>query len=153
MSEKLGIRYATEGMHAVPIGARSEAIQSFCLEGCGSSAILEGGLGPLLGLGTPSQDAGILVDAPVFDVRGLQPFHDFASGPDWWPKDEWARVEEGVAQRRGNLIAVHTYPIGSAVVEPAVWVGLKDQVGAHGAEVTWAYNASWHSSLKGNWGY
>ena len=23
-------------------------------------------------------------DAPVFTTRGLQPFHDFAEGPDWW---------------------------------------------------------------------
>lgn len=23
-------------------------------------------------------------DTPVFTTRGLQPFHDFAEGPDWW---------------------------------------------------------------------
>lgn len=93
------------------------------------------------------------MDEPVFDVRGLQPFHDFASGPDWWPRDEWARVEEGIAQRRGNTIAVHTYPINDIFAEPAVWVGLRDQVGRSGSEVSWAYNASWHSTMKGGWNY
>jgi predicted oxidoreductase len=52
---------------------------------------------------------------PVFSTRGLQPFHDFAEGPDWWGEDETKRVIETIVAMRGNLIGFHTYPL----VEPA----------------------------------
>lgn len=26
---------------------------------------------------------------PTFGTRGLQPFHDFASGPDWWTEQDY----------------------------------------------------------------
>lgn len=26
---------------------------------------------------------------PAFETRGLQPFHDFASGPDWWSEQDY----------------------------------------------------------------
>jgi hypothetical protein len=33
-------------------------------------------------------------DTPVFTTRGLQPFHDFAEGPDWWSLDEVNRMSQ-----------------------------------------------------------
>lgn len=36
--------------------------------------------------------------SPAFSIRGLQPFHDFDSGPDWWSEDEMKRVMENIAQ-------------------------------------------------------
>jgi hypothetical protein len=45
---------------------------------------------------------------PVFGIRGLQPFHDFFSGPDWWSEDEHKRVLESISLMKGNFIAFHT---------------------------------------------
>jgi hypothetical protein len=46
--------------------------------------------------------------APVFTTRGLQPFHDFSEGPDWWGEDETKRVIENIVSMKGNLIGIHT---------------------------------------------
>jgi hypothetical protein len=29
---------------------------------------------------------------PLFDTRGIQPFHDFPEGPDWWNTDDYKAV-------------------------------------------------------------
>ena len=48
-------------------------------------------------------------------VRGLQPFHDFAEGPDWWDGDEYKLLLDQMAKLKMNLIGLHTY--GGAVAE------------------------------------
>ena len=57
---------------------------------------------------------------------------------------------------KGNRIGFHTYPYspnaGTGVNEPAVWVGLKDQVNADGT-VSGAYTTSWANTLRNEWGY
>lgn len=57
---------------------------------------------------------------------------------------------------KGNRIGFHTYPYssnaGTGVNEPAVWVGLKDQVNADGS-VSGAYTTSWANTLRNEWGY
>ena len=89
--------------------------------------------------------------APVFTTRGLQPFHDFAEGPDWWGEDEHKRVIESVLSMKGNLIGFHTYPL----IEPAVWVGLKDQVLPGGNVSGGSYSTRWATTLEEgqDWGY
>ena len=30
--------------------------------------------------------------SPMFDFRGLQPFHDFPEGPDWWDTEHYKMI-------------------------------------------------------------
>eukprot|EP00759_Apiculatamorpha_spiralis_P024561 PhF_6_TR27924/c0_g1_i3/m.41085 len=89
---------------------------------------------------------------PAFTTRGLQPFHDFSEGPDWWSEDEYKRVIETIAQMKGNTIAFHTYPINSGLTEPGVWVGLSKDVNNDGT-VTKAYSTTWSTTQRNAWGY
>jgi hypothetical protein len=98
----------------------------------------------------------ITTDTPVFTTRGLQPFHDFAEGPDWWSEDETKRVIESILSMRGNLIGFHTYPL----IEPAVWVGLPDDVKPDGTVTAskTTYATRWATTLEVDngqttWGY
>lgn len=90
-------------------------------------------------------------DSPVFTTRGLQPFHDFAEGPDWWSEDEHKRVQEAIVSMKGNLIGFHTYPLK----EPAVWVGLKEDVLPGGNVTGGSYSTNWANTNEpgGAWGY
>ncbi|MBM4018140.1 MAG: hypothetical protein FJ288_07385 [Planctomycetes bacterium] len=90
--------------------------------------------------------------APLFDVRGIQPFHDFPEGPDWWNLDDYKAVISQLAKLRMNFIGLHTYPEGHPNAEPAVWIGLPQDVGP-APRVKFAYPASWQNTLRGNWGY
>lgn len=90
---------------------------------------------------------------PSFTTRGLQPFHDFAEGPDWWGVDEVNRVSEAILSMKGNLIGFHTYPLQ----EPAVWVGLKEDLAADGtiANPNNSYSTRWATTHEPGaaWGY
>lgn len=106
------------------------------------------------GLAVALADAPVRA-SPVFTARGLQPFHDFAEGPDWWGEDETKRVAEAVLSMKGNVLAFHTYPL----VEPAVWVGLNSSI-LPGGNVTAesAYPTRWATTLEvadgqTTWGY
>ena len=92
---------------------------------------------------------------PVFDMRGLQPFHDFMEGPDIWSADGWAVVAEQITMMKGNTLALHTYPYSSSLTtgtnEPAVWIGPSKFVNADGT-VTAAYPTSWASTSRSEWG-
>jgi hypothetical protein len=92
-----------------------------------------------------------LSDTPVFTTRGLQPFHDFAEGPDWWSVDEVNRMSEAILSMKGNLIAFHTYPLQ----EPAVWVGLNTSIDLSSGNITFAYPTRWATTLEPQqaWGY
>ena len=52
-------------------------------------------------------------------VRGIQPFHDFSEGPDWWNTDEYLLHLDQLAKLKMNFIGLHTYPLA----EPTVWTG------------------------------
>jgi hypothetical protein len=82
---------------------------------------------------------------PLFGVRGLQPFHDFAEGPDWWGTDDYMAVIGQLAKLRMNFIGLHTYPDGSVGPEPTVWIGLGGQYDGRG-QVSAAYPASYHTT-------
>lgn len=92
---------------------------------------------------------------PVFDMRGIQPFHDFYEGADTWTADGWALVAEQIAMMKGNSLAIHTYPysgsLSTGTNEPAVWLGPAKYVNEDGS-VTAAYPTSWASTSRAEWG-
>ena len=42
--------------------------------------------------------------APLFALRGIQPFHDFPEGPDWWNADDYKTYCTQMAKLRMNFI-------------------------------------------------
>jgi hypothetical protein len=89
---------------------------------------------------------------PLFDLRGIQPFHDFPEGPDWWNRDDYLAILSQLPKLRMNFLGLHTYPEGSPNAEPTVWIGLADDAGEKG-KVKFSYPASYQNTLRGNWGY
>ena len=89
---------------------------------------------------------------PLFDLRGIQPFHDFPEGPDWWNADDYKAIISQLPKLRMNFFGLHTYPEGGPNAEPTVWIGLPSEIG-EGVEVKASYPASYQNTLRGNWGY
>jgi len=89
---------------------------------------------------------------PLFDLRGIQPFHDFPEGPDWWNLDDYRAIIAQLPKLRMNFIGLHTYPEERPNAEPTVWIGLPDDVGESG-RVKFSYPSSYQNTLRGNWGY
>ncbi|MCY3020330.1 MAG: malectin domain-containing carbohydrate-binding protein [Planctomycetota bacterium] len=89
---------------------------------------------------------------PLFNLRGIQPFHDFPEGPDWWNLDDYKAIISQLAKLRMNFLGLHTYPEGGVGPEPCVWIGQPGDVDEKGA-VQFAYPSSWMNTLRGNWGY
>ena len=94
------------------------------------------------------------VGKPLFALRGIQPFHDFPEGPDWWNVDDYKAVIGQLPKLRMNFIGLHTYPQGSVGPEPAVWIGRPEDVGPDG-KVKASYPARHFttSNVTGAWGY
>ena len=95
------------------------------------------------------------VGRPLFTVRGLQPFHDFAEGPDWWDRDGYFAIVGQMAKLRMNFLGLHTYPESSVGPEPTVWLGLPGEYDGDG-RVRVAYPASYHTTARSGrqwWGY
>ncbi|NLV40906.1 MAG: hypothetical protein GXY15_06720 [Candidatus Hydrogenedentes bacterium] len=65
---------------------------------------------------------------PLFHLRGIQPFHDFAEGPDWWSRESWLATVAQLPKLGMNFVALHTYPLA----EPTVWVGTPEDAGEDG---------------------
>ena len=63
---------------------------------------------------------------PLFQTRGIQPFHDFPEGPDWWSTDDYKAIIAQLPKLRMNFFGLHTYPQGGVGPEPTVWIGLKE---------------------------
>ncbi|HEY5915520.1 MAG TPA: malectin domain-containing carbohydrate-binding protein [Verrucomicrobiae bacterium] len=89
---------------------------------------------------------------PLFALRGIQPFHDFPEGPDWWNRDDYLAVIGQLPKLRMNFIGLHTYPEGRPNAEPTVWIGRASDIGEKGA-VKFSYPSSYQNTLRGNWGY
>ena len=89
---------------------------------------------------------------PLFPLRGIQPFHDFPEGPDWWSVDEYKAILAQLPKLGMNFFGLHTYPEGGPNAEPTVWIGMPGDV-AEGSLVKFAYPASYQNTLRGNWGY
>lgn len=89
---------------------------------------------------------------PVFQVRGILPFHDFPEGPDLWSADDYKAVNSQLAKLRMNFIGLHNYADHDKPIEPTVWIGLPSDVGAAN-EVLFSYPSSYDSSARTGWGY
>ena len=89
---------------------------------------------------------------PLFDLRGIQPFHDFPEGPDWWELDDYKATIAQLAKMRMNFVGLHTYPEGRVGPEPAVWIGPPSEAGS-GGTVTASYPARHFTTQSGTWGY
>lgn len=90
--------------------------------------------------------------SPLFDLRGIQPFHDFPEGPDWWNLNEYKSVLTQLPKMGMNFFGLHTYPEGGPNAEPTVWIGLKTDIDSIG-NVLISYPSSYQSTYRGNWGY
>jgi hypothetical protein len=88
--------------------------------------------------------------SPLFGLRGIQPFHDFPEGPDWWSKDDYLAVIGQLPKLKMNFIGLHTYP--DPVAEPTVWIGLPGDVKPNG-DVAFAYQSSYQNALRTFCGY
>lgn len=89
---------------------------------------------------------------PLFAIRGIQPFHDFPEGPDWWSRDDYKAILGQLPKLGMNFFGLHTYPEGRPNAEPTVWIGPPDEIGESG-QVKAAYPSSYFTTLRGNWGY
>ncbi|MCE5249862.1 hypothetical protein LLG96_06540 [bacterium] len=89
---------------------------------------------------------------PLFDTRGIQPFHDFPEGPDWWDVDDYKAILSQLPKMGMNFFGLHTYPEGAPNAEPTVWIGLPGDIGKNAA-VAFSYPSSYQNTLRGNWGY
>ena len=91
--------------------------------------------------------------SPLFETRGLQPFHDFPEGPDWWNSDDYKSMFSQMAKMKMNFFGLHTYPQGFAGPEPTVWIGLKDDINPDGT-VKFSYPARYFTTTGDTpWGY
>ena len=60
---------------------------------------------------------------PLFELRGIHPFHDFPEGPDWWNVDDYKAILAQLPKLRMNFFGLHCYPEDGVGPEPAVWIG------------------------------
>lgn len=92
------------------------------------------------------------VGQPLFALRGIQPFHDFPEGPDWWNRDDYLAMISQLPKLRMNFFGLHTYPENRPCAEPTVWIGAPGDIAA-GSQVKFSYPSSYQNTLRGNWGY
>jgi len=87
---------------------------------------------------------------PRFALRGLQPFHDFSVGPDWWNLQDYQSVLSQMAKLRMNFIGFHTYPSWNPAAGPEanVWIGLPEDVDKRG-NVRFGYEAGVVTTRRG----
>ncbi len=91
--------------------------------------------------------------SPLFPLRGIQPFHDFPEGPDWWDGDDYKAIIAQLPKLGMNFFGLHTYPEARPNAEPTTWIGLPEDVG-NGRRVAFAYPASYYNTaLDVNWGF
>ena len=89
---------------------------------------------------------------PLFELRGIQPFHDFPEGPDWWNTDDYLAIVAQLPKLRMNFIGLHTYPEGAPNAEPTVWIGLPGDLDEKG-KVKFSYPSSYQNTARNGWGY
>ena len=89
---------------------------------------------------------------PLFAIRGIQPFHDFPEGPDWWNADAYKAVLSQLPKMGMNFIGFHTYPEGNVGPEPTVWIGRQKDLRENG-DVKSSYPARHFTTVNGTWGY
>lgn len=91
--------------------------------------------------------------SPLFALRGIQPFHDFPEGPDWWSVDDYKAIIAQLPKLGMNFFGLHTYPEARPNAEPTTWIGQPDDIG-DGRRVAFGYPASYYNTaLDVNWGF
>lgn len=94
---------------------------------------------------------------PLFSLRGIQPFHDFPEGPDWWSEDDYKAIIAQLPKLKMNFFGLHTYPEAKPHAEPTVWIGKPDDFNPDGtvkASYPTAYFNTHRTDWAGfNWGY
>lgn len=96
--------------------------------------------------------------APLFDLRGILPFHDFPEGPDWWNTDDYKAIIGQLPKLKMNFIGFHTYPenqtypSGNYQAEPLVWIGPEKDIHEDG-KVESAYPVLHFNTGDDTWGY
>jgi len=91
---------------------------------------------------------------PLFNLRGIQPFHDFPEGPDWWNTDDYKAIIAQLPKLRMNFIGLHTYPQGGVGPEPTVWIGMPGDFNEDGT-VKFSYPSRHFATpnTTSSWGY
>ncbi|MBN8457510.1 MAG: hypothetical protein J0M04_06720 [Verrucomicrobia bacterium] len=84
---------------------------------------------------------------PLFETRGIQPFHDFPEGPDWWSTDDYRACIAQLPKLKMNFIGFHNYP-----GELLLWHGVAEDVNLDGTVKT-SYPSMWFSNARSGWGY
>ena len=89
------------------------------------------------------------IGRPLFEKRGLQPFHDFPEGPDYWDDDTYLAVITQMAKMRMNFLGFHTYPEGwvNGQAEPTVWIGLPEDTNDDGS-VSFSYPSTFANTSR-----
>ena len=90
---------------------------------------------------------------PLFELRGIQPFHDFPEGPDWWSRDTYKAVLGQLPKMGMNFFGLHTYPENGVGPEPLVWIGPPNEIAADG-HVKASYPSRHFTTVgsNGSWG-
>lgn len=94
---------------------------------------------------------------PSFALRGIQPFHDFPEGPDWWNEDDYKAIITQLPKMGMNFIGFHTYPEkepfeGKERAEPLVWIGTLNGFNSDGTVQT-AYPVLHSNTNDSTWNY
>ncbi len=144
LAERLGVRFYLHG-DVIPDDALRQPAGAG--DGRKGAERLRGDAAP--GLALPRLGE---VGRPLFALRGIQPFHDFPEGPDWWSRDDYLAILSQLPKLRMNFFGLHTYPENAPNAEPTVWIGPEEDQAADGS-VTFSYPSSYMSTLRGNWGY
>ena len=91
---------------------------------------------------------------PLFALRGIQPFHDFPEGPDWWNRDEYKAVLGQLPKLGMNFFGLHCYPQGGVGPEPLVWIGPPREIAPDGkVKASYPSRHFTASNVTGAWGY
>ena len=90
---------------------------------------------------------------PLFDRRGIQPFHDFPEGPDWWNRDGYKAILGQLPKMGMNFFGLHTYPECGVGPEPLVWIGPPSAVAPDGkVKASYPFAALHHQQRPGRVG-
>ena len=91
---------------------------------------------------------------PLFDRRGIQPFHDFPEGPDWWSRDGYKAILGQLPKMGMNFFGLHTYPEGDVGPEPLVWIGPPREIAPDGkVKASYPSRHFTTSNVTEAWGY
>jgi len=108
-----------------------------------------------ISFGIPQLD---LHEKPLFKLRGVQPFHDFPEGPDWWNAGDYKALFAQLVKMKMNFFGLHTYPERKDFngrnhkAELLTWIGKEEDVRDDGS-VKAAYPALHFNTNDSTWGY